>query len=159
MRRTQKNKKTQLSVRLTDAQNEVLECLCRLKNTTKTAYLANLAARQAQQELLDHAGAKSRWDRCRRAGGAVTIPAPGRASPSTRLPLYFEPNKGQLASGVQFFARGRGYFLHLKSWEIEFWLLDACPTNKLVAAPGAEPFSERQLPPAPRVKVWANFQA
>lgn len=55
MKRTQKNKKTQLSVRLTDAQNEVLERLCRLKNTTKTAYLASLAVRQAQQELLDHA--------------------------------------------------------------------------------------------------------
>lgn len=53
MKRTRKKKKTQLSVRLNDAQNEVLERLCRLKNTTRTAYLANLATRQARQELLD----------------------------------------------------------------------------------------------------------
>ena len=55
MKRPNKGEKTQISVRLTGEQHEVLQRLCRLKNTTKTAYLASVATRQARRELLDYA--------------------------------------------------------------------------------------------------------
>jgi Predicted UDP-glucose 6-dehydrogenase len=53
--KVKRKKATQISVRLTDEQHEVLERLCHLKNTTKTAYLARLATKQARKELLDYA--------------------------------------------------------------------------------------------------------
>lgn len=55
MKRARKEKKITISVRLTGEQHEILQRLSRLKNTTKTAYLANIATRQARRELLDYA--------------------------------------------------------------------------------------------------------
>ncbi len=50
-----KKKRTTVSIRLTDEQHEVLRRLCRLKNTTQSAYLAYLAAEQGRKELVDYA--------------------------------------------------------------------------------------------------------
>lgn len=50
-----KKTKTTITIRLTDEQHEILQRLCRLKNTTQTGYLTNLAAEQARKELLDYA--------------------------------------------------------------------------------------------------------
>jgi hypothetical protein len=50
-----KKSKTTVSVRLTAEQHAIIQRLCRLKNTTQTAYLATLAAEQAKDELLNHA--------------------------------------------------------------------------------------------------------
>lgn len=55
MKKAKKRKTTQISLRLTDEQNEILERLCHLKDTNKTAYLSSLAARQSGKELLDYA--------------------------------------------------------------------------------------------------------
>ena len=46
------NKTVTISVRLTSEEHEMLQRLCRLKNTTQTACLAHLATRQAREELL-----------------------------------------------------------------------------------------------------------
>ena len=44
-----------ISIRLTGEQHDVLHRLCRLKHTTQTAYLANLATEQARKDLLEYA--------------------------------------------------------------------------------------------------------
>jgi hypothetical protein len=49
------NKTVTISVRLKSEEHEMLQRLCRLKNTTQTACLAHLATRQARDELLQHA--------------------------------------------------------------------------------------------------------
>ena len=51
-----KKPKTTVTVRLTPEQHATIQRLCRLKNTTQTAYLATLAAQQAKDELLSYAG-------------------------------------------------------------------------------------------------------
>ena len=50
-----KKERTTISIRLTDEQHEVLRRLCRLKNTTQSAYLAYLAAEQSRKGLVDYA--------------------------------------------------------------------------------------------------------
>jgi hypothetical protein len=49
------NKPITISVRLKPEEHEILQRLCRLKKTTQTACLANLATRQAKEELLAYA--------------------------------------------------------------------------------------------------------
>jgi len=49
-----RNKTITISVRLRSEEHEVLRRLCRLKNTTQTACLADLATRQAREELLEY---------------------------------------------------------------------------------------------------------
>jgi hypothetical protein len=56
MKKAKKGKKTiTISVRLTPEEHEILQRLCRLKKTTQTACLANLATQQAREELLAYA--------------------------------------------------------------------------------------------------------
>lgn len=50
-----KKQKTTVTVRLTREEHAIIQRLCRLKNTTQTAYLATLAAEQARDELLKYA--------------------------------------------------------------------------------------------------------
>ena len=50
-----KEKKTTVTVRLTDEEDQVLSRLCILKKTSKTGYLARLAKDQAKRELLRYA--------------------------------------------------------------------------------------------------------
>jgi hypothetical protein len=51
----EKRQRTTVTVRLTDEEYEVLERLCALKKTSRTAYLARLATSHAKQELLTYA--------------------------------------------------------------------------------------------------------
>lgn len=51
----EKHKKTTITVRLTDEEDQVLRRLCMLKKTSKTGYLARLAKDQAKKELLNYA--------------------------------------------------------------------------------------------------------
>ena len=55
MKKTKKHDKTvTISVRLKPEEHEMLQRLCRLKNTTQTACLADLATRQAREEILEY---------------------------------------------------------------------------------------------------------
>ena len=51
----EKQKKTTLTVRLTEEEDEVLSRLCALKRTSKTGYIARLTKEQARRELLRYA--------------------------------------------------------------------------------------------------------
>jgi hypothetical protein len=51
----EKQKKTTVTVRLTEEEDEVLSRLCALKRTTKTGYIARLTKEQARRELLRYA--------------------------------------------------------------------------------------------------------
>ena len=53
--RKEKRVRTTVSVRLTDEEHKVLRCLCALRKTSQTGYLADLAKKQAKKELLNYA--------------------------------------------------------------------------------------------------------